>query len=79
MLSITPIWILASMPVTLPCYSFQTPFILTPRRGIVDTPEIQYVIRGGRVVRQQPPVPSRPIDLDTTRDVIMREDDEILK
>ena len=31
------------------------------------------------MVRQQPPVPSRPIDPDTTRDKIMREDDEIIK
>ena len=31
------------------------------------------------MVRQQPLVPSRPIDLDTTRDETMREDDEILK
>ena len=31
------------------------------------------------MVRQQPPVPSRPIDPDTTRDEIVREDDEILK
>ena len=32
------------------------------------------------MVRQQPPIPSRPIDLDTARDEILREDDdEILK
>ena len=29
--SITPVWILASRLVTLPCYSVQIPFILTPR------------------------------------------------
>ena len=63
----------------MPCYSVQTPFILTPHRETVDTPKIQYVIRGGRVARQQPPIPSRPIDPDTTRDDIVREDDEILK
>ena len=51
-LSITPVWIPALRPVTLPCYSVQTPFILTPHRGKGDTPEIQYVIREGRVVRQ---------------------------
>ena len=77
--SITPVWIPAPRLVTLPCYSVQTSFILTPHRGTIDTPEIQYVIRGGRVVRQQPLVPSRPIDPDTARDEIMREDDEILK
>ena len=31
------------------------------------------------MVRQQPPVPSRPIDPDTARDKTVREDDEILK
>ena len=31
------------------------------------------------MVRQQPPVPSRPIDPDTTRDERVREDDGILK
>ena len=54
--------------MTLPCYSVQTPFILIPHQGTVHTPEIQYVIRGGRVVKQQPPVPSRPIDPDTAAD-----------
>ena len=77
--SITLIWIPAPRPMTLPCYSVQTPFIQTPHRGTVDTPNIQYVIRGGRVVRQQPPVPFRPIDPDTVREEIVRKDDEILK
>ena len=76
---ITPVWIPAPRLVTLPCYSVQTPFILTPHQGTIDTPMIQYVIKGGRVVRQQPPVPSRSIDPDTTRDETVREDDEILK
>ena len=31
------------------------------------------------MVRQQPPVPSWPIDPDTTRDETVREDDEIIK
>ena len=31
------------------------------------------------MVRQQPPVPSRPIDPDIARDETVREDDEILK
>ena len=65
--------------MTLPYYSVQTPFILNPHRGTVDTPEIRYVIRGGRVVRQKPPIPSRPIDPYTTRDETVREDDEIIK
>ena len=78
-LSITPVWIPTSRPITLPCYSVQTHFILTPCRGTINTPKIQYIIRGGRVVRHQPPVPSRPIDPDIARDETVREDDEILK
>ena len=31
------------------------------------------------MVKQQPPVPSRPIDPDTIRDETVREDDEIIK
>ena len=76
---ITPVWIPTPRLVLLPYYSVQTPFILTPHRGTVHTPEIQYVIKGGRVVKQQPLVPSRPIDPDTTRDETIREDDEIIK
>ena len=77
--SITPVWIPALRPMTFPCYSVQTPFIQTPHQGTVNTPEIQYVIRGGRVVKQQRPVPSQPIDPDTSNDETVREDDEILK
>ena len=77
--SIISVWIPTLRLVTLPCYSVQTPFILTPHRGTVDTPKIQFVIKGGRVVRQQPQVLSRPIDPDTARDETVREDDEILK
>ena len=77
--SITPVWIPTPRPVTLSCYNVHTPFILTPRPGTVDAPEIQYVIRGGRVVRQQPPIPSRPINPDTAIDELVREDDKILK
>ena len=52
---------------------------MTLHLGTIDTPEIQYVIKGSRVVKQQLPVPSRPIDPDTARDESVREDDEILK
>ena len=52
---------------------------MTPHTWIVDTLEIQYVIKGGRVVKQQPPIPSLPIDPDTARDETMGENDEILK
>ena len=77
--SITLVWIPAPRLMTLPCYSVQTPFILTPHQGTANTLEIQNVIRGGRVVRQQPPIQSHPIDPDTFRDETEREDDEIFK
>ena len=46
-------------PLTFPCYSVQTPFVLisdvdevhTPIVDDVHTPDIQYVICGGKVVR----------------------------
>ena len=50
--SINSVWIPIPRPMTLPCYSVQTPFIQTPHQGTVDTPKIQYVIKGGRVVKQ---------------------------
>ena len=62
--------------MTWPCYSVQTPFILTLHRGTIDTPDIQYVIKGGRVVTQQPPVPSWPIDPDIVSNETVREDDD---
>ena len=47
-------------PLTFPYYSVQTPFLLilnveevqTPYVDDVHTPDVQYVIRGGRMVRQ---------------------------
>ena len=38
--------------LTFPCYSVQTPFVLIPDVDEVHTPNIQYVICGGKVVRQ---------------------------
>ena len=43
--SITLVWIPSPRPMTLPCYSVHTHFILTPHQETVDTLEIQYVIR----------------------------------
>ncbi|RVW91274.1 hypothetical protein CK203_035491 [Vitis vinifera] len=41
--------------------------------------DVQYVIRGGRVVRQQPPTFSRPVESNATREETRQEDDEILR
>ena len=57
--------------MTFSCYSAKTPFVLTPRQGTIDTLEIQYVIRGSMVVRQQPLIPSQPVDPDTSKDEAM--------
>ncbi|KAL6349832.1 hypothetical protein AAG906_001719 [Vitis piasezkii] len=43
-------------PLIFPCY------IHTPNVDDVHTPDIQYVIRGGRVARQQPPIAARPLE-----------------
>ncbi|RVW16827.1 hypothetical protein CK203_098174 [Vitis vinifera] len=53
-----------------------------PFRLVPNTPLVQlttYVICGGRVVRQQPPIVARPLESDVTREEIRREDDEILR
>ncbi|KAJ9694023.1 hypothetical protein PVL29_009818 [Vitis rotundifolia] len=82
-------------PLTLPHYSAQAPFILIPdvhedqtpyvdisRTPYVDdvhTSDVQYVIRGGRMVRQQPPVAARPFEGTSSQEEVKREDDEILR
>ena len=55
--------------LTFPHYSVQTSFVLIPDVDEVQTPyvddvhtlDVQYVIRGGRVVRQQPSTTARPL------------------
>ena len=74
-------------PLTFPCYSVHTPFVLIPDIDEVHTPyvddvhtsDIQYVIRGGRVVRQQSPTTVRPLGGATSHEEVRREDGEILK
>ena len=74
-------------PLTFPYYSVQTPFLLipnveevqTPYVDDVHTPDVQYVIRGGRIVRQQPPIVTRPLEGTSSHEEFRREDDEILR
>ena len=74
-------------PPTFPHYSAQTPFVLISgveevRTSYVDDVhifDIQYVICGGRVVRQQPPTTARPLEGTSSHEEVKREDDEILK
>ncbi|KAL6335830.1 hypothetical protein AAG906_040546 [Vitis piasezkii] len=59
-------------PLTLPHYNAHAPFILIP-----DVEE--YVIRGGRVVRQHPPITARPLEGISSHEEVRREDDKILR
>ncbi|KAL6319593.1 hypothetical protein AAG906_020670 [Vitis piasezkii] len=57
-----------------------TPFRLVPNTPPVHlTTDVQYVIRGGRMIRQQPPIVARPLESDVTQEETKREDDEILR
>ena len=57
-------------PLTFPYYSVQKPFVLIPDVDEVQAPyvddvhisDVQYVICGGRVVRQQPLAATRPLE-----------------
>ncbi|KAL6350182.1 hypothetical protein AAG906_004122 [Vitis piasezkii] len=74
-------------PLTFPHYSVQMPFVLIPCVDEVQTPyiddvqtsNVQYVICGGRVVRQQLPATARPLEGTFAHEEVKREDDEILR
>ena len=74
-------------PPTFTRYSVQTPFVLAPdveevRAPHVDisqTPDIQYILRGSRVMRQPPPVATRPVEGTSASEEVRVEDDEILR
>ena len=86
---VTSIQLTIVKPLIFPCYSVQTLFVLipdvdevhTPYVDDVHTPNIQYVIHGGRVVRQQPPPPiaARHLESVVSHEKVRREDDEILR
>ncbi|WJZ85570.1 hypothetical protein VitviT2T_005096 [Vitis vinifera] len=74
-------------PLILPHYSVRMPFILIPdvkeiQASYVDdsqTLDIQYVLRGSRVMRQPPPTVARPVEGTSAPEEVRAEDDEILK
>ncbi|RVW77305.1 Transposon Ty3-I Gag-Pol polyprotein [Vitis vinifera] len=75
-------------PLILPHYSVRTPFILIPDVAGVQAPyaddsqtlDIQYVLRGGRVMRQPPPAAAaRPLGGTSSQEEVRAEDDEILR
>ena len=43
------------------------------------TLDVQYILRGGRVLRQPPPMATRPVEGTFTPDEVRVEDDEILR
>ena len=65
--------------MTHSCHTTHTPFILTPCKDQTNFHDIQYVIQGGRVVHQQSSAHARPLDGDTVKEDVRREDDEILR
>ena len=76
---VMPMQLFAFYSMTHFCHTTQTSFILTLCENKIDFHDIQYVIQGGRVVRQQPPTLARPLDGDAVREELRREDDEILR
>ena len=62
-----------------PCYNIQSLFILSQDPDETVAQDVQYVIRGGMVVQQQPPTVVRPLESDVTREETRRDDDEILR
>lgn len=81
---VTSVQLTMVKPLIFSRYNVQTPFVLIPDVDEVQTPyvddvhipDIQYVIRRGRVVRQQPLVAAR---LTSSHKEVRREDDEILR
>ncbi|RVW58843.1 hypothetical protein CK203_101785 [Vitis vinifera] len=77
-----------SEPLTFTRYSVQAPYILipdveevrAPHVDISQTPDVQYILRGGRVVRQPPPAAARPVEgTSASQEEVRAEDDEILR
>ncbi|RVW18920.1 hypothetical protein CK203_102504 [Vitis vinifera] len=77
-----------SEPLTFTRYSVQAPYILIPDVEEVQaphsddpqTPDVQYILRGGRVVRQPPPAAARPVEgTSDSQEEVRAEDDEILR
>ena len=69
-------------------YSVHTPFILAPDVEEVpaphsddpQTPNVQYILRGGRVLRQPPPTAAaRPLGGISSQEEVRAENDEILR
>ncbi|RVW27330.1 hypothetical protein CK203_110326 [Vitis vinifera] len=54
--------------------------VRAPHVDISQTPDVQYILRGGRVVRQPPPAAARPVEgTSASQEEVRAEDDEILR
>ena len=69
-LDVAPMQLLAPRSMTDSRHTTQTPFILTPCEDQTDSHDVQYVIRGGRVLRQQPPALAKPLDGDAVMEEV---------
>ena len=71
----------------MPHYSVRTPFILIPDVEEVQVPrvddsqtlDVQYILQGGRVMRQPPPTATRPVEGTSAPEEVRAENDEILR
>ena len=71
----------------MPHYSVRTPFILIPDVEEVQVPrvddsqtlDVQYILQGGRVMRQPPPIATRPVEGTSAPEEVRAENDEILR
>ena len=71
----------------MPHYSVHVPFILIPDVEGVQAPhvddshtlDVQYILRGGRVMRQPPLAAARPVEGTFAPNEVRAEDDEILR
>ena len=76
-----------SEPLTFTRYSVQMPFVLIPDVKEVQAPrvddsqtlDVQYILRGGRVMRQPPPGATRPVEGTSALEEVRAKDDEILR
>ena len=75
-------------PPTFTRYSVQVPFVLVPDIEEVQAPhiddpqapDVQYILRGGKVLRQPPPAAAaRPLEGTSAPEEVRAEDDEILR
>ena len=74
-------------PLNFPHYNVQMSFVLVPDIEEVQTPyvdvsqasDIQYILCGGRVLQQPPPITARPLEGTSAPEEVRKYDNEILR